>query len=124
MKHTLGLALVSLLIAPLACSSNNGFSDDSSGDDSATGDESNPNDDGGSPGDDGSMPPPADTPLATGLTITDIGVFQAVKAEFVVAGVQKKLNAPIVAGNMRRGVLRAPVDVNAVSGTLFAPSSV
>ncbi len=110
MKHTLALTILPVLVALASCSGNDntwgGGGDDSGttpGDDSGT----TPVDDSGAPlpGKDGSTPPPpANAPLATGLSVTGLVVDQAVEVNVVKNGAMATKNAPVVAG--RPGVVR------------------
>ncbi|HSQ62578.1 MAG TPA: hypothetical protein VLM85_05170, partial [Polyangiaceae bacterium] len=118
MKNFVGLALVLPLIA---CSGQPSGWNTDAGDDGAT-----PLDDAGNPivDDSGNPPPPTTNTLATGLPITDIAVYQAVKVTVVKSGSPistNSRNAPVVAG--RDGLVRVFVKptapfTHAITGVL------
>jgi hypothetical protein len=88
----------------LGCSGNPNFGDDTTGDDSGMGsDSTNPTNDGSMPGDE--QPVMVTGALATGITVTDLTVLQAVEVKVVSSGAMATKNAPLVAG--RRGLVRA-----------------
>jgi hypothetical protein len=116
-KNFVGLALVLPLVA---CSGQPSYFGDDAG--NPVDDAGNPVDDAGNPVDDaGNPPPPTNAPLATGLAITDIAVYQAVKVTVVKNGAQASKNAPVVAG--RDGLVRVFVKpaapfTHAITGVL------